>query len=163
MNSKRDSHWPLTLSLITGIALMLFPLPAGAELLRPYFVALILIYWTVEGSFRYGLGIAFAVGLFLDVATASLLGQHALGLIIMIYLVQRFRSRIRFFPMWQQALAIFALLINDRFILLWVLLTAGNRTFEWNFWLAPFVGALLWPWLFLLMDRVRRAARNRAR
>ncbi len=142
---------------------MLLPLPGWGEMLRPYFIALILVYWTVEGSFSFSLGTAFLLGLFLDVATASLLGQHALGLVIMVYLVQRFRSRIRFFPMWQQSLAILALLINDRFILLWILLLQGTRTFDWNFWLAPFVGALIWPWLFLLMDRVRRAARNRAR
>lgn len=163
MSGNRESHWPLTLSLLAGIVLMLFPLPAVAELLRPYFIALILIYWTVEGNFRVSLGAAFLLGLFLDVATASLLGQHALGLVIIIYLVQRFRSRIRFFPMWQQSLAILALLINDRVILLWILLFQGTRHIELSYWLAPFVGALLWPWLFLLMDRVRRAARNRTR
>ncbi len=142
---------------------MLFPLPEWGEILRPYFIALILIYWTVEGSFRFSLGTGFLLGLYLDIATASLLGQHALGLVIMIYLVQRFRSRIRFFPMWQQSLAILALLINDRIILLWILLFQGSRQLEWSFWLAPFVGALLWPWLFLLMDRVRRVARSRSR
>lgn len=163
MNRKRDSHWPLTLSLIAGVLLMLFPLPEWGEAVRPYFIALVLVYWTVEGSFRISLGISFLIGLFLDVATASLLGQHALGLVVMVYLVQRFRSRIRFFPMWQQSLSVLALLINDRFILLWILLFQGSRQFEWNFWLAPFVGALLWPWLFLLMDRVRRAARSRSK
>ena len=163
MNRRRDSHWPLTLSLICGVALMLFPLPAALEVLRPYFIALILVYWTIEGSFGASLGVAFLIGLFLDVATASLLGQHALGLVIMIYLVERFRSRIRFFPMWQQSLAVLALLINERFILLWILLFQGTRTFDWNFWLAPFVGALIWPWLFLLMDWVRRVARSRAK
>lgn len=163
MNSKRNSHWPLTLSLVAGIVLMLFPLPNWGEILRPYFIALVLIYWTVEGSFRFSLGAGFLLGLLLDVATASLLGQHALGLVIMVYLVQRFRSRIRFFPMWQQALVILALLVNDRIILLWILLAQGNQNLELNFWLAPIVGALLWPWLFLLMDRVRHVARSRGR
>ena len=153
----------MTLSLIAGVLLMLFPLPNWGELLRPYFIALILIYWTVEGGFRFGLGASFLFGLFLDIATASLLGQHALGLVIMVYLVQRFRSRIRFFPMWQQALAVLALLINDRIILLWILLFQGSLQLDLNFWLPPFIGALLWPWIFLLMDRVRRTARNRAR
>lgn len=142
---------------------MLFPLPNWGEILRPYFIALVLIYWTVEGSFRFSLGAGFLLGLLLDVATASLLGQHALGLVIMVYLVQRFRSRIRFFPMWQQALVILALLVNDRIILLWILLAQGNQNLELNFWLAPIVGALLWPWLFLLMDRVRHVARSRGR
>ncbi len=163
MNGRRDRHWPLTLSLLAGVVLMLFPLPNWGEILRPYFIALILIYWTVDGSFRVGLGTAFLLGLFLDVAMASLLGQHALGLVVMVYLVQRFRSRIRFFPMWQQSLSVLALLINDRFILLWILLIQGSRQLDWNFWLAPFVGALLWPWLFLAMDHIRSAARSRAR
>jgi rod shape-determining protein MreD len=163
MNGRREGHWPFIVSLVLGLLLMLFPLPPAGDMLRPYFLALVLIYWTVEGDFRLGLGTSFALGLFLDIATASLLGQHALGLVIIVYLVQRFRSRIRFFPMWQQALAVLVLLVNDRIILLWILLFQGSTQISWTFWLAPLSGALLWPWLFLALDRVRRVARSGVR
>ena len=163
MNGRRESHWPLTLSLLIGLLLMLFPLPMWGEMLRPYFLALVLIYWTIEGGFKLSLGASFVLGLFLDISTASLLGQHALGLVIIVYLVQRFRSRMRFFPMWQQALAVLALLINDRIILLWILLFQGSTQIDLAFWLPPLVGALLWPWLFLAMDHARRAGRRAVR
>ena len=140
---------------------MLFPLPEWGEILRPYFIALVLIYWTVEGSFRFSLGTGFLLGLYLDIATASLLGQHALGLVIMIYLVQRFRARLRFFPPWQQALSIFALLINDRIIRLWISSLLGEPVPDWDYWLSPIVGMVIWPWLFLLLDRIRADRRQK--
>jgi cell shape-determining protein MreD len=30
-----------------------------------------------------------------------------------------------------------------------------------SFWLAPLVSTLLWPWVFLLLDRYRSVARHR--
>ena len=44
----------------------------------------------------------------------------------MIFIVLRFRARLRFFPMWQQALAVFALLLNDRIVVLMVRGFAGD-------------------------------------
>ena len=37
----------------------------------------------------------------------------------------------------------------------------GDTAIDWRFWIAPFVGALLWPWLFLLLDDLRRRSRPR--
>ena len=44
----------------------------------------------------------------------------------MIFIVLRFRARLRFFPMWQQALAVFALLLNDRIVVIMVRGFAGD-------------------------------------
>ena len=75
--------------------------------------------------------------LVLDLLTGSLLGLHALSLVIIVYLVMRFRARLRFFPPWQQALAVLALLVNDRIIQLWALLLLGEPMPSWRYWLAP--------------------------
>ena len=160
MSKRRDSGLLVLASLLAGLLLMLVPLPVWAIPLRPYWVALILVFWGLEGSIRITLGAAFGLGIVLDIATASLLGQHALSLVIVLFLINQFRSRLRFFPIWQQSLAVLALLINDRIVLLWILLFKGEQGLTWLFWLAPFVGAFLWPWLFLLLDRVRRLVRR---
>jgi len=39
----------------------------------------------------------------------------------------------------------------------------GEGLPPWTFWLAPGVGALLWPWLFLLLDDLRLKTREAAR
>ena len=140
-----------------GVAFLatLLPLPSALDLLRPYWVALVLIYWALEARHPVSLGASFLTGLLLDLLTGSLLGLHALSLVVINYLVQRFRARIRFFLPWQQALSVLALLANDRIILLWVAVLLGEPVPTWHYWLPPLVGMALWPWLFLLLDHLR--------
>jgi rod shape-determining protein MreD len=121
-----------------------------------------LIYWCLETQGLVSLGLAFTTGLVLDLLTGSLLGLHALSLIVLVYLVTRFRARIRFFPPWQQALSVFALLMNERIIVLWIMSLRGEPLPSLAFWLAPVVGTAIWPWLFLLLDRYRGVMRQRS-
>lgn len=159
MSGRDNSPWLMNLTLLMALGLTLMPLPELLQPLRPYWVALVMIYWNLEaGSLRH-LGQAFLIGLALDLATGTLLGQHALGLVILVFLLERFRSRIRFFPPWQQAAAIAALLLNERIIQLWVIMLIGNAWPPLGWWLAPLVGVLLWPWLFLLLDALRQRQR----
>jgi rod shape-determining protein MreD len=73
----------------------------------------------------------------------------------MIFIVLRFRARLRFFPMWQQALAVFALLLNDRIVVIMVRGFSGDPMPPPSFWLSPLVGMVLWPFVFLLLDDLR--------
>ncbi|TVQ28477.1 MAG: rod shape-determining protein MreD [Wenzhouxiangella sp.] len=159
MSGRNQGSSLLLLTLALGFALTLMPLPTVVEPARPYWVAMILVYWNLEtGRLRF-LGQAFVLGLLLDLMTGTLLGQHALGLVILVFLLERFRNRIRFFPPWQQAMAVFVLLLNERIIQLWVILLGGHGWPVWTWWLAPVIAMLLWPWLFLLIDALRRRQR----
>jgi len=162
MIRRRDHPGTFFLTLAAAIVLTLVYLPPVLDALRPYWVALILIYWCLEAQDLVNLGKAFIIGLVLDLLGGSLLGLHALSLVILVYLVNRFRARLRFFPPWQQALSVFALLLNDRLILLWIISLRGDPLPSFGFWLPPIVGTLLWPWLFLLLDWLRGTLRHRA-
>lgn len=161
MIMRRDRLSIVIISLAVAFALTVLPLPSMLDMLRPYWVALVLIYWCLETQGIVSLGLAFLLGLLLDLLTGSLLGLHALSLVIMVYLVSRFRARLRFFPPWQQALSVLALLINDRIILIWIISLRGDPMPTLDFWLPPIIGTLLWPWLFLLLDRYRGVMRHR--
>ena len=162
MISRRDRPGTFVLTLAFAFALTLLYLPPALDAFRPYWVALVLVYWCLETQGMVTLGKAFAIGLLLDLLGGSLLGLHALSLVILVYLVTRFRARLRFFPPWQQALSVFALLLNDRIILLWIIILRGDPMPSFGFWLPPIVGTLLWPWLFLLLDWIRGFMRRRA-
>jgi len=160
--SSRDyANWTLAASLVAVLALTLMPLPEALADARPYWAALVMIYWNLEAGRLRQLGQAFCGGLVLDLLTGSLLGQHALSLVIISYLVERFRFRIRFFPPWQQAAVVMLLLFNDRVVQLWIIGLVGDRWPSWQWWLAPVAGMLLWPWLFLLLDALRQRERRR--
>lgn len=160
MSQRSPGNRILFLSLAAALVLTLMPLPTGIEPLRPYWVAMVLIYWNLEAGRLRSLGQAFLLGLLLDVLTGTLLGQHALSLLIISYLTERFRNRIRFFPPWQQAAVVMALLFNDRIVQLWVIGLTDDAWPVWTWWLAPVVGMALWPWMFLLLDRLRQRERR---
>lgn len=160
MSKRERGQWTLVASLLAVVVLTLMPLPALAEDARPYWAALVMIYWNLEAGRLRLLGQAFFGGLVLDLLTGSLLGQHALSLLIISYLVERFRFRIRFFPPWQQAAVILLLLFNDRIVQLWIIGLVGDQWPSWQWWLAPVVGMLIWPWLFLLLDAFRQRERR---
>jgi rod shape-determining protein MreD len=75
--------------------------------------------------------------------------------------VVRFRSRLRFFPMWQQALAVWLLLLNNHVLQALIRAFAGDSPMPALSWLAPVVGALAWPFLFLLIDDVNTRLRGK--
>jgi rod shape-determining protein MreD len=148
-------------SLVLAVLLSLLALPPLLAPLKPFMLALVVIYWALESPERMGLGRAFLVGLVGDLASGTLIGEQALRLVVVAFIVLRLRSRMRFFPVPQQALAVLALLVNDRVVVLMVRAFSGEGWPDWTFWLAPLTGMLLWPWLFLLLDVMRLRTRPR--
>jgi rod shape-determining protein MreD len=159
MNRQRLGRIWFATTLLFALLSMLIPLPLLLQPLKPYWLALILLYWALESGDRVTLGLAFTVGLGADLLDGVLLGEQALRLTALVFIALRFRSRLRFFPMWQQTLAVLALLLNDRVLLLLVRVLAGESLPPASWWLSPLVGAALWPFLFLLMDDLRARLR----
>ena len=157
---RARNPWLLPLSVFVSLLLGLLPLPELLLPLRPYWLALVVAYWVIEDPDRVGLGFAFAMGLLADLAFGGLLGEQALRLVVMAFILQRFRAQLRFFPLSQQALAIGGLLVNDRVVTAAVHFTLGEPQLPWTFWWAPLLGMLLWGPVFLLLDTFRLGRRG---
>jgi rod shape-determining protein MreD len=121
----------------------------------------VVIYWALEEPERMPLGRAFLLGLVYDLLSMNLLGESALRLAVLDFILLRFRSRMRFFPMPQQALAVLALLLNDRVLLIMMRTFSVPVPLAPVLLLAPLAGTLLWPWMFLLLDELRQRMRPR--
>ena len=158
--SRARNPWLLPLSVFVALLLGLLPLPELLLPLRPYWLALVVAYWVIEDPDCVGLGFAFAMGLLADLAFGGLLGEQALRLVVMAFILQRFRAQLRFFPLSQQALAIGGLLVNDRVVTAAVHFTLGEPQLPWTFWWAPLLGMLLWGPVFLLLDTFRLGRRS---
>ena len=153
--SRVRRPWLFPLTLFVALLLGLLPLPAVVAPLRPYWLALVLTYWLLEDHERVGLVTAFVLGLVADIAFGSLLGEHALRLTVLTFILQRFRPQLRFFPMAQQAFAIGGLLLNDLVIATAIHFVIGRPLDGWMHWWTPVIGAALWPPLFVLLDGLR--------
>lgn len=161
MSRLRGKGWVMPVSFTLALLLALIPLPELLQPARPYWLALVLAYWVIETPDKVGLGFAFCIGLLADVMFGGILGEQALRLVVMAFILQRFRARIRFFPVWQQALAMGGLLFNDRVIDAAVHLLVGEPLLPWSYWVAPVLGMLLWLPLYVLLDAVRLGKRGR--
>ncbi|MCO5761030.1 MAG: rod shape-determining protein MreD [Chromatiaceae bacterium] len=143
--SSTFRHWPLFLSMSLALLLTLLPLPNWAVELRPPWVALTLIYWTLAAPERVGVFWAWTMGLLLDVAIGTTLGQHALSLAVMAWIAVSLHRRLRLFPLPQQTLAVGLLLLVERLVSLWVMGVLGQPTPGLPYWLSPLTGLLVWP------------------
>lgn len=160
MSRARFQAWLFGGSFALAFLLQLMPLPQVLLPLKPFWVGLVLVYWAIETPERVGLGFALLLGLAGDVLTGELLGEQAMRLLVLTFIVLRFRARLRFFPVWQQALAVLALLLNDRVVMLMVRGFSGAPMPPASFWVAPLLGMLAWPFVFLLFDDLRLRLRG---
>ncbi|MFO7604012.1 MAG: rod shape-determining protein MreD [Gammaproteobacteria bacterium] len=154
--SKPQGMGVVALSFVAALLLMIIPLPEWARLLRPEWVSLVLIYWVIALPHRIGLGVAWVMGLLLDVMRDSLLGQHALALVLITYIVIHIHQRLRLFPLWQQSIIIFMLLLLQTIIIFWMKGVIGEAPSFWYALLPALMSALFWSVVFVVLRHVRR-------
>jgi len=94
--------WFILISLL--VALVFNFLPTSAWTWMPDWVALLIIFWSIREPRHVGMGTGFILGLTMDVADSSLLGQHALAYVLASYAATSLSRRILWFPLGQQAL-----------------------------------------------------------
>jgi rod shape-determining protein MreD len=154
MPHNRIRRLPMALSALGALALMIVPLPDVLGPLRPDFLVLVVLYWSIASPRAGGLALAFLAGLALDVIKGVVLGQHALALTLMAAWATNLRLRLRVFSVLHQSLTIFALLTGYQFILFWIDGATGNPVTSFSRWLAPVIGALIWPVLAGALSRL---------
>lgn len=151
------------LSFLAAFLLDLMPLPSWINWLRPEWVLLVVVFWSLVLPHRFGVGIAFIVGIIMDLLNSSLLGEHALIMVLISYFTVKFYIRIRLFPIWQQAVIIFMFSFFSQCLQLWIQGVVGQlptSLYFWSlFWLPSLTAALLWPWIFAILKTYRRSYR----
>jgi rod shape-determining protein MreD len=149
-------------SIIGALLLSVLPWSGTWLLVRPDFVLLVLIFWTVHEPRSIGQGVAFALGLLMDVSDSMLLGQHALAYVLAVFGAQVLRHRILGFHLPEQTLHVLGLTVAASLTLLALNFALGADFPGFAFLLSPLLTALLWApvnWV-LYSAAVRR--RNRA-
>lgn len=144
--SRMELHrLPMMLTLVPALILDLVSLPHWAEVARPDFLIITMLFWSIMIPRAGGLTLAFACGLILDVFQGIVLGQHALAASLAGYFAVRLHLRIRVFPILHQALTVFWLLVVYQFILFWIDGITGHPVSVYERWLPALTGAVLWP------------------
>ncbi len=150
------------LTLLLGLLGNLMPVSGMALALKPDFLALVLLYWCIQEPRLIGVGIAWGLGLLMDVADGTVFGQHALAYAVLAYSAEYFRRRVLRFPLWQQAAQVAALLLLCAALVLLVRVVGGAPLPRWTYVMGPLVGALLWPVVTALLQWPQRPPRSPA-
>ncbi|MDC0178369.1 rod shape-determining protein MreD [Woeseiaceae bacterium] len=161
-HKQRSQHLPVIACIITALMLAIIPMPNWASLFRPDWLALTLIYWTMMLPRTYSVGTAWIVGIVLDVAQGTLLGQHAIALCFVVYITVKFHLQLRVFPISQMSATVFVILAFYQFVLFWINGVAGVNAPAVTYWGPVVIGALIWPLLTLFFTSVYYRVRQRS-
>lgn len=136
--------------------LRILPLPQEFFVYNPDWILLFLIYWNMAIPARIGVGFSWFVGVFADVLTGRMLGQHALAYAIIAFLCVRLHRQLRLYPLYQQALTVLVFLLLSQVVIFWTQNIKAHIPADPTYWYPSVVGALLWPPIFVTLRHVRR-------
>ncbi|HEY8024195.1 MAG TPA: rod shape-determining protein MreD [Burkholderiaceae bacterium] len=147
---------PLFIAVSLAAAFMLNMLPWGHWIGVPDFVALVLVFWSIHQPRRVGIGVAFFMGLLMDVHDAALLGENALAYTLLSYFAITIHRRVLWFQLGTQTLHVLPLMLLAQVVQMAVRLIVSGRFPDWLYFSESFVAAALWPvatWLLLAPQR----------
>ena len=144
------------LSLLIALLCQLLPWVGQGVIFRPDFVLVVLIYWLLRAPSLCNVGTAWLAGLLVDLATGSLLGQHALSFTITAFAALSFQRRLVLFNTWQLAAYVMALLVVERMLILLLKLFSGSDNPGWSYFWPIVIGLILWQVMILIFGGLTR-------
>lgn len=146
----------LLVTYIIALTLMVMPMPATFDVFRPDWVTLVMLYWIIALPHRVSIGTALILGVLSDVLLGSVVGVHALGMVVVAYLAARNFQRLRNFALIQQAVVIAVLILLKRFIVFEANVFLHDAEFTLSYFWPVLTSAVFWLWVFPLLRKVRR-------
>ena len=152
----KPGGWIIFISFFAAFLLEIMPLPEWAVAWRPAWVVMALIYWGLALPQRVGVVAGWSVGLLHDVLSDTLLGQYALSYSLVAYVVRMTCRQIRVFPVWQQSLMVFLLVLLSELPPMWINGMLGYGPVHLGALYPALSSVVLWHWVFILLRDLRR-------
>ncbi|REC96562.1 rod shape-determining protein MreD [Kushneria indalinina] len=146
----------IPLSFLFALMLQVMPLPEAWLLWRPNWTALVLIYWCIITPYRVGVFHGFLIGMLIDLLQGTPLGENALLYATIAFLTLLLYQRMRIYALWRQAMLVTIVLALMQLFEQWLRAILLSSPLHLEFVYAALLGGILWPWLFTLMQIVRR-------
>jgi len=155
--NRNEPRGVMALSALAALVLQVVPLPDAITPLRPDFLLLVVIYWSLIAPRTGGLTLAFVAGLLLDVFKGAVLGQYALATCLVAYPDIRQSNLIRNKPGFQQMVFV-AIVVLLWEIVLWAIdgWSGGNIQGS-SRWLHVLISPLLWPLVAFILSRTHES------
>ncbi len=153
------NRWVIAVTFVIALLLMIVPLGWKSGWLRPELVAMLVIYWVLVLPQQSSMLLFWLLGCVQDLIEGVALGQHAMALMVVAYVCLLSYQRIRNYTLWYQAFYIFILVGLHQLVNNWVHSLHGSAAPSLAFLLPAVTSAMLWPALWLLLERLRQSFR----
>jgi len=153
---RPTSRVAVYLSLLVALLCQLFPWVGQGIIFRPDFMLIVILYWLLRAPHLCNIGTAWMAGLLVDLATGSLLGQHALSFTLVAYIGLSYQRRLVLFNPLQLVGYVFGLLLVERVFMLLLKLFEGNDNPGWHYFWPILSGLLLWQLMIVLFGALTR-------
>jgi rod shape-determining protein MreD len=151
--NQREPRWAVFFTVLLALIAQTIPLPNWLELVRPSFICVVIIYWSIFAPHAGGIFAPWLAGIALDVFKGEVLGQNALAVALVAYITMSLHQRLRNQTLIQQSLFVFAMLTLNEAVVWGIQGWSGNGvSTPWR-WVQPMVGAMLWPFIAFLLGR----------
>ena len=144
----------ILLTLLIALALTILPLSEEWKLWRPEWIAMTLIHWTLLLPKKTSLLLAWFMGLIVDALYGSILGQHAFGYTLIVFMALRLRPRLLVDSFLHQIFLLTLALGTYLLINLWILGVSGNAPEPWVYWAPVLSSVIVWPFYHYLLSRL---------
>ena len=143
------------------VAFVLNILPWGRTYGVPDFLAIVLVFWNIHQPRKVGIGIAFLVGLLMDVHASALFGERALAYSLLSYGAMSMHRRVPWFRLAGQMLHVLPLFLLAQLVVIAVRMAVGGPFPGLGYFLQSLSSTLLWPLAEVLLLAPQRSAVDR--
>lgn len=143
------------------VAFVLNIMPWGRLYGVPDFLAIVLVFWNIHQPRKVGIGIAFLVGLLMDVHASALLGERALAYSLLSYGAMSLHRRVPWFRLGGQMLHVLPLFLVAQLVVVAVRMAVGGPFPGIGYFLQSVSSTLLWPLADVLLLAPQRSAVDR--
>ncbi|AWB68804.1 rod shape-determining protein MreD [Saccharobesus litoralis] len=144
------------LTIIFALILTISPMPDVLAPYRPDWALMAIVYWSIALPHRVNVLTAWITGLMLDLLLGSVLGVNGLIFTIIAYVAASNFKRIRNFSVWQQAIIVGMLSAFYHLTEYWLVFILTDSYFFPSLMWPTVTTAVMWPWAFLLLRKIRR-------
>lgn len=150
-------QWLTVIStFIIALVLEISPWATYFQYFKPSWLVLVLLYWVLALPNKVSIGFAFVFGVIWDLVLGSVLGTHALVLSVFAYIIALNHLILRNLSLLQQSLLVIIFVAAIRLGIFLLEFFLHDAIFHGQEFYTALVSALFWPWVFLLLRKIRR-------
>jgi rod shape-determining protein MreD len=153
--TKNNSLLLLTKITIIALIVGVISLPSVLEIVSPFWMLIFFIYWIIYTNTKVLYLFALILGLLTDILQGGILGQNALALLISSAFIFNVKKSFYVSNLTTQQVYVFIASLIYLIALTLTHIAIQGFDFSWLILLSPFTGSIIWPFVRLLLAKLK--------